>query len=85
MGQALMKKNKQGEEYIDAFPKLKKWINECICCHEKGYNPSIPEKITTVVGSLEVYYIKKYFKPMSINHDGLCPQCDKILKKIKKL
>lgn len=74
-------KNNKGEEYINAFPKLKKWINECLCCHEKGYNPSIPEIITTVDGSLEVYYIKKYFKPLLINKDGLCPQCEKILNK----
>ena len=44
-----MKKNNKGEEYITAFPKLRKWINECICCHEKGYNPAMPEKITIVV------------------------------------
>jgi len=32
-------------------------------------------------GSLEVYYIKKYFKPLSLNQDGLCPQCAKVLNK----
>ena len=44
-----MKRNNKGEEYITAFPKFRKWINECICCHEKGYNPAMPEKITIVV------------------------------------
>lgn len=43
----------------------------------------MPEKITTVDGSLEVYYIKKYFKPLLINKDGLCPQCEKVLKNRK--
>ena len=63
MGQIIVKRQKgnEGEKYINAFPKLKKWINECLCCHEKGYNPSMPDKITTVDGSLEVYFIKKYF------------------------
>ncbi len=78
-----MKKNNKGEEYINAFPKLKKWINECLCCHEKGYNPSMPDKITTVDRSLEVYYIKKYFKPLSVNEEGLCSQCEKIFKNKK--
>ncbi|MBE5731017.1 MAG: hypothetical protein E7350_03620 [Clostridiales bacterium] len=76
-----MKKYNKGDEYINAFPKLKKWINECLCCHTKGYKPSMPEKITIVEGSLEVYYIKKYFKPLSLNQDGLCPQCAKVLNK----
>ena len=39
-----MKYNKKGEEYISAFPKFKKWINECSCCHAKGYNPSMPKR-----------------------------------------
>jgi len=78
-----MKRNNKGEEYINAFPKLKKWINECVCCHGKGYNPAMPEKITIVEGSLEVYNIKRYFKPLELNQDGLCSQCEKVLKNRK--
>lgn len=78
-----MKKSDRGEEYLDAFPKFRKWINQCLCCHEKGYKPSMPEKITTAEGSLEVYFIKKYFKPLSLNEDGLCPQCEKVLNQRK--
>ncbi len=74
----------EGEEYINAFPRFKKWINECLCCHEKGYNPSMPDKITTVDGSLEVYFIKKYFKPLPLNEDGLCAHCEKLLKRHSK-
>ena len=75
-----MKKTNLGEDYISKFPKLKKWINECQCCHEKGYDPNMPEKITTVEGSLEVYYIKKYFKPLSLNEFGVCNACSKFIK-----
>ncbi len=71
----------EGKEYVNSFPNLKKWINECICCHELGYNPLMPEKISTVEGSLEVYYIKKYFKPLPLNEYGLCPLCEKMLNK----
>ena len=35
----------------------------------------------TVEGSLEVYFIKKYFKPLPLNEDGLCAHCEKLLKK----
>ena len=76
-----MKFNNKGGEYINAFPKLKKWINECLCCHNKGYNPSIPDKITTVEGALEVYYLKKYFKPLLLNKDGLCQHCENLLNR----
>lgn len=79
-----MKINNKGEQYINAFPKLKKWINECLCCHEKGYKPSMPDKITKEEGSLEVYYIKKYFKPLSLNEEGLCSRCEELLNKTNK-
>lgn len=78
-----MKKINKGEEYINTFPKLKKWINECSLCHKKGYDPFMPDKITTEDGSLEVYYLKKYFKPLSLNKDGFCQQCEKIIKNRK--
>lgn len=78
-----MRNQNKGEEYIAAFPKYKKWINECLCCHEKGYDPAMPEKISIVEGSLEVYYIKKYFKPLSINEYGLCPICERLINNNK--
>lgn len=70
-----MRKKNEGEQYLDAFPKLRKWINECCACHQKGYDPNMPEKISVVEGSLEVYFIKKYFKPLPLTKDGLCEQC----------
>lgn len=74
-------KKDKGEEYINKFPKLRKWINECSYCHKKGYNPSMPGKVTIVEGSLEVYYIKKYFNPLFLNENGLCEHCEKVIKK----
>lgn len=68
-----------GEKYISAFPYLRKWINECNCCHEKGYNPDMPEHVGGKY-SLAADYIRKNFKPLQLNSDGLCPHCESILK-----
>jgi len=74
----------EGQEYIRAFPKFKKWINECKVCHRQGYKPDMPDKITVVEGSYEVYFIKKYFEPLELNEDGICEQCAAMLKEIHK-
>jgi len=71
----MKRKNNQGEEYLKAFPKFKKWINECNCCHCKGYDPNIPDQINPVEGSMGSYFIKKYFHPLSLNENGLCHIC----------
>ncbi|MCR5309127.1 MAG: hypothetical protein K6E21_03350 [Bacilli bacterium] len=76
-----MKKSDRGEDFLNAHPKFRKWINECKCCHCKGYKLEMPDKITVVEGSLEVYYIKKYFKPLELNEDGLCETCAKFFPK----
>ena len=79
MGEVIkVRKRNEGEEYIQAFPKFQKWINECLCCHEKGYDPSMPEQIKPT-GGLGAYFIKKYFKPLPINEKGLCQQCARFL------
>ena len=70
----------RGEEYISAFPEFKKWINECACCHQKGCKPSMPTKIGQHESNLGAYYIRKYFKPLSLNERGLCSQCVKFFK-----
>ena len=76
-----MNKRDDGEKYLDKFPKFRKWINECYCCHRKGYNPDIPEQITRVEGSRGAYYIKKYYSPLQLDANGLCEHCALILNK----
>ena len=73
----MYRKKDEGEAYINAIPKFKKWINECVCCHAKGYKPEMPEKISRE-GSVGAYFIRKYFKPLEINKDGLCKVCEKL-------
>ncbi len=70
---------KKGEEYIKVFPKLKKWINECVCCHRKGYDPNMPKTIGTVEGNLGAKTIRQYFKPLSVNEHRLCEVCAKLV------
>lgn len=67
----------KGEEYIKAFPQFKKWINECICCHRKGYKPEMPEHIGGEI-SMAGGQIRKYFNELSLNEDGLCEVCEKL-------
>lgn len=64
----------KGESYINCYPGLKKWINECAACHRKGYSLSIPDRINDTA---KIEYIKKYFQPLALDANGLCEQCAK--------
>lgn len=76
-------KNDNGMQYLQQYPDLKKWINTCICCGQSGYDPNMPEVLTANWGQGEVrtakaYYIKKYFRAMSVNDLGICETCQKV-------
>lgn len=73
--------DENGEKYISSFPKLKKWINECLCCHKKGYKPNMPDKISD---GMATYFIKKYFEPLELDENGLCSICSEIQKNHKR-
>lgn len=73
-------RNYNGENYIMAFPEAKKWINECICCHRKGYKPEMPEVINGPWGkTFKAHFIRKYFEPLAVNADSLCEVCGKLI------
>ncbi len=66
------------QDYIQAFPKFKKWINECRICHRLGYRPDMLEHIGGEF-SLAVREIKKLGSPLFVNEDGLCEICEKLI------
>ena len=62
------KKLKDGEKWLQSFPRNWKWINECVACHVKGYKPDMPP-----------HHVRGYFKPLSVDELGLCEQCAKVV------
>ena len=66
-------------DYIQNYPKFKKWIKECRMCHRIGYDPDMPEHIGTEY-SRAANAIKKLASPLSLNDDGLCEVCENLVK-----
>jgi hypothetical protein len=74
----------QGEEYLSRYPNLKKWIIQCGSCGQKGYRTDLPEHIHPpgAVPHLQWNdkYIKKYFKPLTLDSRGYCDVCSILIK-----
>ncbi len=73
----------EGLDYIKQYPKLRKWINTCICCGSTGYNPELPEALTKNWGQGEfttaaARNIRKYFNLLRVNELGICETCQKL-------
>ena len=80
-----VRKEDKGENYIMAFPEAKKWINECICCHKKGYKLDMPETINSPWGkTVKANQIRRYFQPLAVNDDSLCEVCAKLVAPASK-
>lgn len=72
-----VKYNKDSELYLKMYPELLKWINQCPICQSKGYKPEMPDHISRE-HSIAAYNIRKYFKPLEVDENGLCLQCSKV-------
>lgn len=75
-----MKKN-EAEVYLQMYPKLLKWINECPACHAKGYNPNMPEHIGDEDLVAAGRNIRKMLRPLEVDDLGFCLTCSRLRKR----
>lgn len=65
-----------GNGYLRMYPKLKKWMNQCIGCQTKGFKPEMPKKLPPGGPSL---LLQHYFNELALNDGGLCRECQTAL------
>ena len=73
-----------GQRYLDKYPRLMKWMNQCVSCQAIGYKPEMPDsaeshrelrlKQTPSEGA-EFMNIRYRFKCLPLNEHGLCDVC----------
>jgi hypothetical protein len=63
-----------GEQYLRKYPRLRKWINQCVTCQTQGYKPETPDDSSR----LSFKNIKRLFLCLPLNSDGLCETCTKM-------
>jgi len=61
-----------GEDYLAMYPDLRRWINTCVCCQFRGYKPEMPANDDPMFKGQN---LRKYFKPLALNSEGMCEQC----------
>lgn len=61
-----------GLQYLQDYPRLRKWINQCVTCQALGYKPDMPLQIGPGAAAQN---LRRYFKPMALNAMRLCEQC----------
>ncbi|NCO64977.1 MAG: hypothetical protein GW809_09090 [Bacteroidetes bacterium] len=67
-------KIREKDQYANMYPKINKWLNECLICHSIGYKPEMPENIYP--GRL-AQNIRKQYPPLSVNEINVCEDCER--------
>ena len=62
------------EKYLRMYPYLREWVNECVCCHYKGYKPEMPIPPFTSTASTLVK-LRRLFQELPLDENGFCEQC----------
>ena len=86
------KMTKRGRsQYIEGWnPSAKRFINVCALCGARGYSPSIDEDgfVYNDEGRIADFEhraireeLRRVLSPLSLDDDGLCEDCARIIKK----
>jgi hypothetical protein len=67
-----MKTGRDRTEWLNEYQGFKKYLNQCVMCQEKGYDPV---KIDAKEGKYFKVKAMEYFLPLTVNEIGLCPAC----------
>lgn len=71
-------KKREIDQYAKMYPKISKWLNECIICHSIGYKPEMPESINP---GMLAENIRKQYPPLKVNEINLCEECERHFNK----
>ena len=74
------------EEFLMRYPYLLRWVNECLCCHHKGYKPEMPEPEFDNWAVITAR-LRRLVDELALDEDGLCQQCRqaKLQRHLKRL
>ncbi len=73
-----MRRSEEGEQYLSQFPKLRRWINQCVCCGRMGYKPDMPIHISHSRPNVAANTLRQLFTPLAVDEDGRCELCSAI-------
>ena len=62
------------EKFFEQYPSMRRWVNECVTCHRKGYRPEtpLPEEETMYPTP---WHLRRYFDELDLDESGVCEQC----------
>ncbi len=58
--------------FLQAHPKLARWLVQCPLCRRQGFKPTLPAE-TDPHGPVAA--LRRLFKPLAIRKDGVCEAC----------
>lgn len=67
-----MYKSKDREQYRQQYPKVKKWLNQCVVCQSEGYKKNLPSKIEP---GFMAEHIREYWDELEVDDISICDQC----------
>lgn len=71
-----------GNNYINKYPSLQKWIQQCLFCQSEGYNPAMPDFLG--VSPFGPTNIRSMFPPIILNEEEICEQCENAQLSLKE-
>ncbi len=70
-----MRSKREADKYLQQYPKLRRWINQCRGCQREGYKPILPRPTRSLDFSHAYKLLRELFQPLELDNSNLCKQC----------
>ena len=68
------KGSNSGERYLRRYPAIERWMNQCVACQARGYNPEMPAQIYSEPTFTD-RNLRAFFPALALDALGRCDTC----------
>ena len=72
LGFGIVKTGRNKSKWLNAFPRFRKFLNQCVVCQEIGYDPI---KLKAKKGLGFQKHAREFFHPLEVDEAGICTEC----------
>jgi hypothetical protein len=65
------------ESYLRQYPRLRKWVHQCVVCQAVGHRSDLPADILTSDRNRTAAAdnLRRFFRPLALDELGRCEMC----------
>lgn len=72
------------DQYLQMYPDLQRWVNQCPLCGARGRMPQMPDCVGSnweVTGKIAAKTLRQMLPELELDEDGFCLTCSRLYRR----